>query len=98
SLPTQRVASALLPAFFVGLAIGVGHLLQAPWGAPWILALSWVTAYGCALHAAGFFMQRGIRLFSWGFILGGILLFLLSPNLPRLRTPTAAHAVMGCFF
>jgi hypothetical protein len=27
--------------------------------------------YGCALHAAGFFMPRGIRLFGWLFVLAG---------------------------
>jgi hypothetical protein len=43
-------------------------------------------------------MQRGIRLFSWGFVVGGIALFLLAPICPEIRTPTAAHAVMGCFF
>ena len=96
SLPTQRVANALLPAFLAGFAVGVGHILH-DFGAPWILALSWVTAYGCALNAAGFFMQRGIRLFSWGFVVGGIALFLLAPICPEIRTPTAAHAVMGCF-
>lgn len=98
SLPTQRVANALLPAFLVGFAVGVSLLVWDTTGLPWILAIAWVTAYGCALHAAGFFLQRGIRLFSWGFILGGIALLLSAPGCPSLRTSEAAHAIMGCFF
>src|SRR6267154_136506 len=35
------------------------------------LPLSWVILYGCAFHAAGFFMPRGMRLFGWALILGG---------------------------
>jgi len=26
---------------------------------------AWAMAYGCAVHAAGFFTARGVRLFGW---------------------------------
>src|SRR5438132_840899 len=56
----------------------------------------WLAFYGCALHAAGFFMPRGIKLFGWTFILGGCGLSALgAPDVPR---PLYAHGVMGLFF
>ncbi len=39
------------------------------------LPLIWVVLYGCAFHAAGFFMPRGMRLFGWAFVIGGCGLF-----------------------
>jgi len=60
------------------------------------LPVGWIVFYGCAVHAAGFFMPRGIKLFGWVFILGGCGLFALGvPDLPR---PLYAHGVMGLFF
>jgi hypothetical protein len=61
------------------------------------LPLSWVILYGCAFHAAGFFMPRGMRLFGWAFIIGGCALFAL--GLPdRGRPLDWAHGLMGLFF
>jgi hypothetical protein len=52
--------------------------------------------YGCALHAAGRLMQRGIRLLGWIFIASGCGLFVVT----GLAIPSAwyGHAVMGLFF
>jgi hypothetical protein len=76
SPPTRRVAQALAPGFFAGFAAGLIFLLLQPGGAlaVWLLVPGWMSLYGCALHAAGFFMPRGIRLFGWAFILIGCLL------------------------
>ena len=100
SSPTRRVSSALLPAFVVGLAGGVAFTAQRDWppGAAWFLAVLWIAIYGCALHAAGFFMQRGIRLFAWAFILGGSVAFIAAVVRPALQTAEAAHYLMGIFF
>ena len=79
SPPTRRVCQALLPAFFVGLVMAClilifnsgsgGEKIQ-----PLLVAL-WVLFYGCSVHAAGFFMPRGIRWLGWLFIIaGGVLL------------------------
>jgi hypothetical protein len=100
SSPTRRVSSALLPAFVIGLAGGAVFLMDdglQP-GAAWFLAVLWTVIYGCALHAAGFFMQRGIRLFAWAFILGGSAAFLAGSLRPGLQTAEAAHYLMGIFF
>jgi hypothetical protein len=39
------------------------------------LPLIWIVLYGCALHAAGFFTPRGLRVFGWAFVLGGCSAF-----------------------
>lgn len=98
SLPTRRVAFALLPPFVVGLSAGIHVALRGEGGAASTLAAAWITAYGCALHSAGFFMQRGIKLFGWGCIAGGCGVLLLVPVLPGLQSTTAAHWLMGVFF
>jgi len=104
SPPTRRVTQALLPALVAGLICSAIALLNL--GATeertanvvglFCLPVGWIVFYGCAVHAAGFFMPRGIKLFGWLFILGGCGLFALGiPDLPR---PLYAHGVMGIFF
>jgi len=104
SPPTRRVLQALLPALAAGLIcstialfnLGAADEKTATIVGLFCLPLGWIVFYGCAVHAAGFFMPRGIRLFGWIFILGGCGLFALgSPDLPR---PLYAHGVMGLFF
>jgi len=98
SLPTKRVTQALLPAFFVGFSAGVFHAFRDPPTGAWLLALGWIVIYGCALHAAGFFMRNRMKLFGWIFIIGGCGLLFVSSHWPVLRTTEAAHYVMGVFF
>jgi hypothetical protein len=76
SPPTRRVMQAVSPAFFAGLMAGVIFLWLEPGGAlaVWWLVPGWMALYGCGLHAAGFFMPRGFRLFGWAFIVGGCVL------------------------
>ncbi len=104
SPPTRRITQALAPALSAGLMLGLFLLGNAARAATlfsdvivmtW-LPLGWVVLYGCALHAAGFFMPRGMKLFGWIFILGGCLLLTIgAPEWPR---PLYAHGVMGFFF
>jgi hypothetical protein len=55
--------------------------------------------YGCAVHAAGFFMPRGMKLFGWLVILmsaaGAASLAVLEP---AVGGPRLAHVVMGSVF
>jgi len=96
--PTRRVIQAIFPALLVGLLAGVFNVLNAnPWRAG-LLAQLWVIVYGCALHAAGFFMPRGIRLFGWLFVLGGCAITFATQSQPELRATEAAHYIMGGFF
>jgi hypothetical protein len=97
SPPTRRVSQALAPAFCFGVAAGLTMVLFGDRLPPvtWLLAVVWIVSYGFALHAAGFFMQRGIKFFGWIFVLGGsgLLLGLMGPN-PK----EPAHWLMGSFF
>jgi hypothetical protein len=105
SPPTRRVSQALLPPLIAGLLISGVVLLDANLAAPgagsarvllW-LPLSWVVLYGCAFHAAGFFMPRGMKLFGWTFVLGGCAV--LAASAPEgAHSPACAHGVMGSFF
>ena len=105
SPPTRRVTQALVPPLVAGLLIGAVVLMNvgsAPanlgnvMGMLW-LPLSWVVLYGCAFHAAGVFMPRGMKLFGWAFIIGGCGLFALGR--PDWARPLDyAHGIMGFFF
>lgn len=98
SPPARRVTQALLPAlaagFVVGLLFTVCDIGES--FAP-LLAFFWILFYGCAIHAAGFFMPRGIKLLGWLFIAGasgffGVLL------VEHQGLNVNAHWVMGFFF
>jgi hypothetical protein len=100
SPPTRRITQALLPGLVAGLIISLVTLKNVDQtearGFAW-LPLSWVILYGCAMHAAGFFMPRGMKVFGWVFILGGC--GLLAVGLPDTGTSGAfVHGVMGLFF
>ena len=105
SPPTRRVTQALLPPLVAGLIVSAVVLLRTGLvagqpddlaGLLW-LPLLWVVLYGCAFHAAGFFMPRGMKLFGWAFIIGGC--GLLATGFPSSATPLAcAHGMMGFFF
>ena len=100
SPPTRRVTQALLPPLFVGMVAGMLHVIGSNYAfvPPHSLPLLWIFLYGFALQSAGFFMQRGIKLFGWLFILCGCALaaaitWVGSP--PHLRY---GHLEMGAVF
>jgi hypothetical protein len=111
SPPTRRVTQAMLPPLIAGTVISIVVLIEFASlkhvsaqseqitrvvGMLW-LPEAWIVLYGCAFHAAGFFMPRGMKLFGWGFILGGCLLF--ARGIPDGVTRLAfSHGVMGFFF
>lgn len=95
SPPTRRIAQAMAPPLTVGFLLGLLFALE---NAPDLfgpLVFVWALLYGCAVHAAGFFISRGMRLFGWVFIIlaGAFLLYhehggmKMNPN-----------AMMGFFF
>ena len=67
SAPTRRVAQALLPPLAAGMILGLVFGLGPNNSIDFTLLLPflWALFYGCALHSAGFFMPRGVRLFGW---------------------------------
>lgn len=116
SPPTRRVAQAMLPALLLGLLLGILTFLlcaqEFPADPPtgtrddagdlfWLAAI-WAILYGLAVHAAGFFVSRGLRLFGWLYIAAGCVIlggFLLgnSGTFPELNWPIS-HALMGGLF
>jgi hypothetical protein len=100
SPPTRRVTQALLPSLFAGAVIGAIFTFslgnQASFS--WALPVTWILIYGCAMHAAGFFMPRGFKLFGWLFIMGGTSLCLSSLAVSVQIPYASSHLIMGVFF
>ena len=97
SPPTRRVTHALLPPLLSGMFWGVfPAFLQVPFEMTFLVALIWISFYGLALHAAGFFIARGVRWFGWIFVglAMAIAIFLLIAKPENLN----AHWLMGLFF
>jgi hypothetical protein len=99
SPPTRRVTQAFLPPLFAGMVIGVLFATSAstpPLNLHWLPAI-WMILYGCAVHAAGFFMPRGMKLFGWGFIVAACALASICA-VGNSWAPPLAHIVMGVSF
>jgi FtsH-binding integral membrane protein len=105
SPPTRRVTQAFLPPLLGGLVLSAVvaarvHNLDASRDiealAFLVLPRSWIILYGCALHSAGLFMPRGMKVLGWFFVLCGAGLFAVDTEaLPRLD---AGYGLMGFFF
>ena len=100
SPPTRRVAQAMAPMLAVGLGLGLLVLLHDPMPRDGIrLAAIWMILYGGALHSAGFFMQRGLRLLGWFFVIIGIICLGISEFWETSwLVDSQAHWVMGWAF
>ena len=116
SPPTRRITQAMLPPLTAGMIVGAVVFFQlapATGNVGRVLAMLlpgvWVVLYGCAFHAAGFFMPRGMRIFGWAFVIAGCLLFVVGiPDQIGQRNPVGlpdetdranfAYAIMGLFF
>ena len=78
SPPTRHVGQAMIPLLTAGLGLGLLEILNQPDARDSIrLTALWIILYGGALHAAGFFMRRGIRLLGWIYVIIGCLSLLL---------------------
>ena len=107
SPPTRRVFLAMLPpllaGFILGLIAAAAGVGSGESGVPngdihLHLPLLWVILYGCAVHAAGFVMRRGIRLFGWMLILLGCAGFLCRVSATEVGLVDSGYAVMGLIF
>jgi hypothetical protein len=104
SPPTRRVAQAMIPPLLVGLVAG---LLVARWSGDFqesfgpvslSLIVVWTLLYGLALHAAGFFMPRGIKLFGWGFLIAGLAMLGAMMWSNFSASGISPHVLMGAMF
>ena len=97
SPPTRRVAQALSLPLTAGMLLG--WLFTNDDGASvFELVFLWALFYGCALHAAGFFMPRGIRLFGWIYIGCAFGSLPISVAIMRTDFVLSPHWLMGFFF
>jgi hypothetical protein len=98
SPPTRRVTQALLPPLLAGLCLGAFPVFaNREAKAAFFSAIIWILFYGCALHAAGFFMPRGMKLFGWLFMVSGCGLFYALME-DWVDFQFVAHWLMGFFF
>jgi|TARA_B100001741_G_C16451053_1_gene550424 hypothetical protein len=100
SPPTRRVVNAMIPLLLAGLGLGILEMINKPnVRTSVILAAHWMILYGGALHAAGFFMQRGIKLLGWIYIiLGSFLLIFNELNVMPYLKEDNAHWLMAFAF
>jgi hypothetical protein len=98
SLPTRRVTQAAALPLAAGLVFSLVLVLLDIGHMRWLFIFPNLLFYACALHAAGFFMSRGIRLFAWGLMALGGLALLVIPQFHSEPSPVLDHVVMGCFF
>lgn len=102
SPPTRRVGQAMLPAFLVGLVLAVfmivvgGSVEYREWQLFLVVLWSWL--YGCAVHAAGFFIPRGVRWLGWIFILAGSVLLASFGVMAHWQAGGQPHLLMGGIF
>ena len=98
SPPTLRVTQALLPPLAAGLLLSLALIVSAPVSLRWLFVLGNALFYGCAVHAAGFFTPRGMKLFGWlVIVLAGVALFARIVVAPG-EGAFLDHALMGGFF
>jgi hypothetical protein len=103
SSPMRRVVQALMPAFTAGLLAGLPlFMLDLENNQTGLFIVpAWMVLYGIAMHAAGFFMPRGFKLFGWGFVLGGVGIFgcvLAAIKHDIELTNLTVHCAMGGLF
>jgi hypothetical protein len=98
SPPTRRVTQAIVPPLAAGLFFSLVLLVLNPGHMRWLFIFPNALFYGCAVHAAGFFMPRGMKLFGWLVIVLAGLALLAVPWVETDPNPRLDHALMGFFF
>jgi hypothetical protein len=107
----QAMIPPLAAGFLLGVLLAVLDFLSAGGTRPaagerpllaWLvlacLPPAWAILYGCAVHAAGFFMSRGMRLFGWLMVLGGCAALFLAALPAGEEMRNRSYIIMGCFF
>lgn len=98
SPPARRMTQALLPAFVSGGSLaGVLCTSDDESLVPLFVLLA-AFFYGSAVHAAGFFMPRGMKWFGWTIIVTALALLLVALKLDFEIPARTGHWLMGFIF
>ena len=95
---TRRVTQALMPPLAAGLLFSLVLIMFNLGHLRWLFIFPNAMFYGCAVHAAGFFMPRGIKVFGWFIILLAGLTLPVIPMFESEPNPQLDHMLMGLFF
>jgi hypothetical protein len=107
--PTRQVVRAMTPPLVAGFLMVFSPIVQGfhPLGEANLVGV-WLVFYGCALHSAGLFVSRGVRLLGWSFIVASVVIEYMrytGPNSSKQwevdGTPPLfwqPHAMMGLTF
>ena len=100
SPPARRVTQAALPSFFIGAFVGFFFAWEnIDGGTSFFVIVGWCWLFGCALHAAGFFMSRGIKWFGWFFVITGcVLIVCFLSEFEVMQIIYLPHLIMGGIF
>ena len=108
--PMKKICYAMAPALFAGLLAAVWHSEgYSQYGDAWRVIPLWGLLYGCALHSAGEYISRGVRLLAWAFIivasLWACLIFCTAAGIHQIGVHRGEpvllmrpHAIMGLTF
>lgn len=96
SPPTRRVAQAVTPPLLAGMIVGLVATFFGG-GEVYRLVWLWVLLYGCALHAAGFCVPRGMRTFAWFYVAAACVMVTVFTLIPE-STVRNMNWLMGFFF
>ncbi len=97
SPPALRAAHAIAPPLTAGLLLSVALVAVAPAQVGWLFVPVTMLFYGCAAHAAGFFISRSTRVFGW-LIIGLAALILAVPLFEVVPAARGDHVLMGLVF
>ncbi len=97
SPPALRLAQALAPPLASGLLLSLALIAFGGDDLRWLFVLANALFYGCAVHAAGFFMPRGMKLFGW-LMIAAACAGALTRIAGAAATARLDHVVMGGLF
>lgn len=98
SAPTRRVTRALVLPLACGAFFSILILFRGGENMRWLFVYPNIFFYGCAMHAAGFFMPPVTRKLAWTFCSLGAVALVLLPMLSKELDSRLDHLTMGFFF
>ncbi len=98
SAPTRRVSRALLLPLVCGAFFSLLILFRGAEHMRWLFVYPNIFFYGCAMHAAGFFMPPVTRKLAWTFCLLGAAVLVILPMITTELDSRVDHVTMGFFF